>query len=70
LRLFDRAEKLPARLGGVAKTSQHAARDQAAVRLVDATCRHAMMHRLDNDADPFWFEYRIDRTGERAVIFS
>jgi len=29
-----------------------------------------MMHRLDNDADPFWFEYCIDRFGDREVIFS
>src|SRR5215471_10406698 len=69
LRSLDHSEKLPAKLGVVTKTSQHAARNQTAVRLVHPSRGHAMMHRLDNDADPFWFEHGIDRIGDLSGHF-
>src|SRR5262249_56915528 len=69
LRSLDHSEKLPAKLGVVTKTSQHAARNQTSVRLVDPSRGHTMMHRLDNDADPFWLEHGIDRIGDLSGHF-
>src|SRR5262249_43826134 len=61
---IDHRENLLSRQRIVAQATQHAARDQVGVRLVDATRGHAMMRRLDDDADALRLENIVDGVGD------